>query len=67
MFKSSTPPPRLSAHTERRVSHHLPEVGEEPVSEVLRGSDGELSGKVVDGAHEDPVALHAAGASTPCD
>lgn len=43
-----------------RPSYHFPDVGEEPVSKVLCGFDGKLSGKVVDGAHEDPVSLHAA-------
>lgn len=44
-----------------QMTYHLPDVGEEPVSKVLSGFDGELSGKVVDGAHEDPVPLHTAG------
>lgn len=48
----------------RLPPYHLPDVGEESVAKVLRGFDGELSGKVVDGAHEDPVPLHAAGTTS---
>lgn len=42
------------------MSYHLPDVREQPVSKVLCGFDGQLSGQVVNGAHEDPVALHTA-------
>lgn len=64
--QSETETPRLHRlfsplDSHRKPSYHLPDVGEESVSEVLCGFDGELSGKVVDGAHEDPVSLHAAG------
>ena len=43
----------------QRGTYHLPDVGEEPVSEVLCGLDGELGREVVDGTHKDPVPLHA--------
>lgn len=40
------------------MSYHLPDVGEESVSKVLSGFNGELSRKVIDGAHEDSISLH---------
>lgn len=44
-----------------QTSYHLPDVGEETVTKILCGFDWQLSRKVVNGAHENPVSLHAAG------
>lgn len=44
-----------------QTSYHLPDVGEETVTKILCGFYWQLSRKVVNGAHENPVSLHAAG------
>lgn len=51
----------FSPHLKPKPSYHLPDVGEESVSKILSGFNGELRGKVVNGAHEDPVSLDTAG------
>lgn len=46
------------------LSYHLPNVREELISKVVRGFNGKLSRKIVNGAHENPVSFHTAGEKT---